>query len=72
VVDIESAKPLRYRTMETKLREIEATGAQTLVTSCSDCRRTFDDAREHFEGEKPAASLLEMVAQHLAEQPSPP
>ena len=72
VVDIESAKPLRYRTMETKLREIDATGAKTLMTSCSDCRRTFDDAREHFAGDQPAASLLELVARNLLEQHSAP
>ncbi len=80
VVDIASAAPLRYRTVETKLREIEATGAATLLTSCSDCRRTFDDATRHFAGiggdgepstpqrgvgHAPAASLLELIAQHL-------
>jgi Fe-S oxidoreductase len=70
VVDIESAAPLRYRTMETKLREVAATGAATLLTSCSDCRRTFDDASRHFAGHSsaggaPAASLLELIAQHL-------
>jgi len=70
VVDIESAAPLRYRTMETKLREVAATGAATLLTSCSDCRRTFDDASRHFaehssDGGPPAASLLELIARHL-------
>jgi hypothetical protein len=29
VIDIERAAPLRYRTMEVKLREIDATGAET-------------------------------------------
>ncbi len=65
VVDITSAAPLRYRTMEIKLREIDATGAQTLLTSCSDCRHTFDDARVHFAWEKTPQSLLEMVAANL-------
>jgi Fe-S oxidoreductase len=65
VVDIERAAPLRYRTMEIKLREIDATGAATLLTSCSDCRRTFDDAGEHFEREQRATSLLELVAANL-------
>ena len=45
VLDIERAAPLRYRTMENKLREIDDTGAETFLTSCSDCRRTFDDAQ---------------------------
>ncbi len=84
VVDIDSAAPLRYRTMETKLREIAATGASTLLTSCSDCRRTFDDANRHFAdhspagsrslsgpaGDAPAASLLELIAQHLHHETS--
>ena len=65
VLDIERAAPLRYRTMETKLREIDNTGAGTFVTSCSDCRRTFDDAKAHFSWDKTPHSLLELVAANL-------
>ena len=65
VLDIERAAPLRYRTMETKLREIDDTGAATLLTSCSDCRRTFDDAQAHFTWNKTPQSLLELVAANL-------
>ncbi len=72
VLDIERAAPLRYRTMEVKLREIDATGAETLVTSCSDCRRTFDDAQAHFTWDKKPNSLLELVASNLLEAVSGP
>ncbi len=65
VLDIERAAPLRYRTMETKLHEIDATGAGTFLTSCSDCRRTFDDAKAHFNWQNTPQSLLELVADHL-------
>ena len=65
VLDIERAAPLRYRTMENKLREIDDTGANTFLTSCSDCRRTFDDAQAHFTWNKTPQSLLELVAAHL-------
>jgi Fe-S oxidoreductase len=65
VVDIERAKPLRYRTMESKLREVDATETKTFLTSCSDCRRTFDDAQEHFAWDKSPQSLLELVADNL-------
>ena len=65
VLDIERAAPLRYRTMENKLREIDDTGAQTFLTSCSDCRRTFDDAQAHFTWNKTPQSLLELVAANL-------
>jgi Fe-S oxidoreductase len=66
VLDIERAAPLRYRTMENKLREIDDTGAETFLTSCSDCRRTFDDAQAHFSWNKSTHSLLELVAKNLA------
>jgi Fe-S oxidoreductase len=65
VLDIERAAPLRYRTMENKLREIDDTGAKTFLTSCSDCRRTFDDAQAHFTWDKTPQSLLELVAANL-------
>jgi Fe-S oxidoreductase len=65
VIDIDAAAPLRYRTLEIKLREIDATGAGTFLTSCSDCRRTYDDARTHFDWDKAPASLIELVAANL-------
>ena len=65
VVDIERAAPLRYRAMENKLREIDETEAQTFLTSCSDCRHTFDDGKQHFNWDKTPQSLLELVADHL-------
>ena len=65
VLDIERAAPLRYRTMENKLREIDDTGASTFLTSCSDCRRTFDDAKTHFDWQKTPQSLLELIADNL-------
>jgi hypothetical protein len=54
------------------MREIDNTGAQTLLTSCSDCRRTFDDAQVHFNWDKKPNSLLELVANNLLEAGSAP
>jgi Fe-S oxidoreductase len=65
VIDIPEAAPLRYRTVEMKLREIDDTGAQTFLTTCSDCRRTFDDAQQHFGWDKHPTSLMELVASNL-------
>jgi hypothetical protein len=48
-----------------KLREIDDTGAQTFLTTCSDCRRTFDDAQQHFGWDKHPTSLMELVASNL-------
>lgn len=65
VLDIERAAPLRYRVVEEKFHEIDRTGAQTFLTSCSDCRRTFDDGKQHFNWQQTPHSLLELVAEHL-------
>jgi Fe-S oxidoreductase len=70
VIDIERAAPLRYRTLESKLREVDETQAGTFLTSCSDCRRTFDDAQVHFKWDKSPQSLLELVAANLVSQAS--
>ena len=66
VLMIERAKELRYRAVAAKLHEIDKTGAQQLVTSCSGCRASFEDAADHFHWNKKPASLLELVASHLA------
>jgi Fe-S oxidoreductase len=71
VIDIERAAPLRYRTLENKLREVDQTQASTFLTSCSDCRRTFDDAQVHFKWDKRPQSLLELVAANLMTQAAP-
>jgi Fe-S oxidoreductase len=71
VIDIERAAPLRYRTVESKLREVDETQASTFLTSCSDCRRTFDDAKAHFSWDKTPQSLLELVAANLVSPAGP-
>ena len=65
VFDIKRAAPLRYRVIEEKFNEIDRTGAQTFLTSCSDCRRTFDDGKQHFNWQQTPRSLVELLAAHL-------
>ncbi len=65
VFDIKRAAPLRYRVVEEKFNEIDQTGARTFLTSCSDCRRTFDDGKQHFNWQQTPESLLELLADHL-------
>jgi hypothetical protein len=74
VVTIHRADELRYKTcyktFELKMRQMDATGAELPGTSCSNCRQTFDDGRAHFKWDKQLASLLELVADNLAERPA--
>ncbi len=66
VLENERAQPLRYRVFEARMREIEATQADEIVTCCSVCRRTFDDGVDRFGWDKRIVGLTEMVAAHLA------
>lgn len=68
VVTIHRADPLRYQAFGIKMRQIDATGAETVVTSCANCRQSFDDGQAHFKWDKTMGSLLETVAANLAGQ----
>jgi Fe-S oxidoreductase len=66
------ADEIRYKAFEIKMRQMDATGADMLLTSCANCRQTFDDGAAHFDWDKPMGSLLELVAEQLDEkQPLP-
>jgi len=56
----------KRRTFQIKLRQIDATGADMAVTSCANCRQTFDDGQAHFRWARSMGSLLELVADRLA------
>ncbi len=65
VITIHRADPLRYKTFEIKMAQIDRTGAEVLLTSCSNCRQNFDDSQAHFHWDKTMHSLLELVADNL-------
>jgi len=66
VVTLHRADEHRYRAFEIKKAQVEASGAQRLATSCSNCRLTFDDGRAHSHWDRKMESLLELVAAQLA------
>jgi Fe-S oxidoreductase len=60
------ADPLRYAAFEIRIRQLEAPGAERMVTSCANCRQSFDDGAAHA-GRKPGVgSFVELVASQLA------
>jgi len=62
---INRAAPLRAKAFEIKQRQVEATGMQTVYTSCSGCRQTLDHGGKATKWDKSVASLLELVADNL-------
>ena len=67
VIDLERAEPLRRRVFRLKMDQIDHTGAELPVTSCSTCRHAFDQGRAHLAWDKSMHGLLELVADNLAE-----
>ena len=67
VVTIHRADDLRYKVLELKMDQVEATGADTVLSTCSNCRQSFNDAQQHFNWDKKMESLLELVAENLVE-----
>ena len=67
VVTIHRADELRHRAFEIKMKQVEASGAEVLTSSCSNCRLTFDDGAAHFKWPRKLESLLEMTADRLVD-----
>ncbi|MDX1334557.1 MAG: (Fe-S)-binding protein, partial [Gammaproteobacteria bacterium] len=66
VYSIQRANHLRFGAFEVKMEQVAESGAEELYTSCSDCRMNFDSGQEHFDWDKQAKSLIELVADNLA------
>jgi Fe-S oxidoreductase len=62
---INRAAPLREKAFQIKQRQVDATGMDTVYTSCSGCRQTLDHGGKATQWNKSVASLLELVADNL-------
>lgn len=61
------AEPLRLQAFKVKKRQLEATGASTLVTACANCRIVLEEGLEHYHMNIPVVGLTEVIAEHLVE-----
>jgi Fe-S oxidoreductase len=62
VVSNQRATPLRHRVFALKQAQVDATGAEHLVTSCGQCRITLEMGARHTGWSKRPESLLSLVA----------
>ena len=67
VIAIARADALRHKVFEIKMRQVDNTGAEAMVSSCANCRQTFDDDKAHYQWDRKIESLVEIVAEHLVE-----
>lgn len=62
---IHRAEGLRFAAFACKKQQVEATGAEALVTACGNCRNVLEEAIEHYDMTLPVLGLTELVAQYL-------
>jgi Fe-S oxidoreductase len=62
---IHRAEALRFAAFERKKDQIEACGAEAVVTACSNCRNVLEEAIEQYGMTLPVLGLTELVAQYL-------
>jgi Fe-S oxidoreductase len=60
------AEDLRFAAFACKKRDIEATGAEALVTACANCRNVLEEAIDHEGMTLPVLGLTELVADRLS------
>ena len=63
---IARAEPLRIKVFSRKKAQLDAIGADTIVTSCSNCRSMLQDGLEHNHMNINVVGLTELIAEHLA------
>ncbi len=68
---IARAEPLRLQAFKHKKMQIEATGVQTLITACANCRIVVEEALEHYHMNVEVIGLTELLAQYLVEENTP-
>lgn len=61
----ERAEELKLTAFNKKKSQIEATGAEAVVTACSNCRMVMEEGVETNEMEVELLGLTEMIAEHL-------
>ena len=67
VVSNVRAAPLRQKVFAMKQQQVEATGAKHFVTSCGQCRITLEMGAKQAHWDQATESLLELVADNLAD-----
>ena len=64
----ERADEIRLKVFQRKKDQLDAIGAEGMVSACSNCRIHLEDGLEEHHMEIPVLSLTETLAEHLAEK----
>ncbi|MEN6584768.1 MAG: (Fe-S)-binding protein [Sulfuricella sp.] len=59
------AEELRFQVFKIKKRQIEGTGAGTMITACANCRNVLEEGLEHYKMDTKMIGITELVAEYL-------
>jgi Fe-S oxidoreductase len=62
------AADLRHKVFQIKMKQVEDTGADTLISACANCRLTMDESKNHWGWDHGLDSLVEILAENLDEE----
>lgn len=66
VAMLKSAQTLRQKAFELKRKEVERTGAQTVVTACNTCMQNLEMGKAWLNWDKDVVNLVNLVSDNLA------
>jgi Fe-S oxidoreductase len=61
------AADLRHKVFQIKMKQVEDTGADLMLSACANCRLTMDDSKEYWKWDRELESLVELLAENLVE-----
>ena len=59
------AADLRHKVFQIKMKQVEDTGAEMLLSACANCRLTMDESISYWNWDRELESLVELLAEHL-------
>jgi Fe-S oxidoreductase len=63
----ERARPLRAQAFQIKMKQVQDTGAEKVVSACHQCHLSFEQGSKRFNWNVPFENLVELVAANLRE-----
>ncbi len=61
------AADLRHKVFQIKMKQVEDTGADMMISACANCRLTMDDSKAYWNWDRGLESLVELLAENLIE-----
>ena len=61
------AADLRHKVFQIKMKQVEDTGADMMISACANCRLTMDDSKDYWKWDRGLESLVELLADNLIE-----